>query len=44
MAIARPAPPGNLRSRTAERAWSVAALLCVLVVLVAFWQVATHPL
>ena len=37
-------PPGSLRTRGADRAWSVAALACVLLVLVAFWQVATHPL
>jgi rhomboid protease GluP len=37
-------PPGNLRTRGAERAWNVAALACVLLVLVAFWQVAIHPL
>jgi len=37
-------PPEGRRSRGGERAWSVAALLCVLLVLVAFWQVATHPL
>lgn len=33
-------PPGRL----AGRAWSVAALACVLLVLIAFWQVAAHPL
>ena len=37
-------PPGNLRSRAAERAFGLAALACVLLVLVAFWQVAVHPL
>ena len=36
--------PEGRRSRGADRAWSVAALLCVLLVLVAFWQVAVHPL
>jgi rhomboid protease GluP len=43
-ALAFVVPPGNLRSRGAERAWAVAALACVLLVLVAFWQVAVHPL
>ena len=35
--------PGDARSRGADRAWSVAALGCLLLVLVAFWQVAVHP-
>jgi membrane associated rhomboid family serine protease len=35
--------PGVARSRGTDRAWSVAALCCVLLVLVAFWQVAVHP-
>lgn len=35
--------PEGRRSKVADRAWSVAAGLCVLLVLVAFWQVAIHP-
>ena len=36
-------PAGPLRSRAADRFWEAAALACVAVVLVAFWQVAVHP-
>lgn len=35
--------PGSPRSGAGERAWTVAAGACVLLVLVAFWQLAVHP-